>query len=461
MDKNLYIDKCLEICDGTLVYGDKDAILGKFSKDTRTINEGEVYVGIKGENFDGNAFYKDAFEKGASTCILDRAFYEKLEPEIIEDKNLILVDDTIGAIQKLARYKRSLYDIPVIAVTGSVGKTSTRDMIASVLETKYKVLKTKGNYNNNIGLPITILGLTDEEVMVLEMGMNHLYEINLLSTIASPTHAVITNVGTAHIGNLGSRENILKAKLEILDGLKEDGVLFINNDNDMLHDNLKDIKKRCNVITVGIDNKSDYNAKNIEDEVFSSTFKIGENLIEVNAPGKAYVYNSLIAYAIGKDLNVDIQNIKRGIKNFKMEKNRLEKIDTKYGFTIINDTYNASLDSIKNSLDLISKADYQRKVLVLGDVLELGTFSKKIHERIGLEIVKHKVDIVFAIGENVKDTVRTLKEEKFNMSNVYSFDSEDQAHEKIKEILKPGDIVLVKGSNGMHLINIVDDIKGN
>ena len=310
----------INVCSGKLLFGDLEEEVNNFSKDTRTINKNDVYVGIKGDNFDGNEFYLDAFDKGANVCILDN---DKIDYKNIDGKTIILVDNSIKAIQKLAIYKRSLYDIPVIAVTGSVGKTSTRNIIYTVLSQKYNVLKTEGNYNNDIGVPLTILGLNNQNLMIIEMGMNHLGEIKLLSEIAKPTHAVITNVGTAHIGNLGSRENILKAKLEIIEGLCKDGKLYINNDNDMLHSHLDEIKEKVDVVTIGIDNTSDYMATNIKEDAFESNFKINDFDYKINVGGRAFIYNSLMAYALGKEFNLTNEEIKKGINNVKLEKNRL------------------------------------------------------------------------------------------------------------------------------------------
>lgn len=232
--KNITVEDILNICNGNLICGDKKDICENFCKDTRILQSGDVYVGIKGENFDGNTLYKQAIENGAKVCILQGI---EADEEYIKEKkvSIILVDDTIKAIGKIANLKRNLYgkDFPVIAVTGSVGKTSTKDIIASVVSEKYKVLKTEGNMNNHIGLPFTILKLKDEEALVVEMGMNHFGEIDYLTNIAEPNIAVITNIGTSHIGNLGSRENILKAKLEILNS-KNIKNIVINNDNDLL-----------------------------------------------------------------------------------------------------------------------------------------------------------------------------------------------------------------------------------
>ena len=198
----------LKVTDGELVIGNENLECENFSKDTRTIQNGDIYIGIKGENFDGNKFWNTAFDNGAEAVIVQNVEFSKEQMEKYSNKTIIKVEDTLKALYEIAKYKRSLYDIPVVAITGSVGKTSTKDIIASVVSTKYKTLKTEGNNNNNIGLPLTILKLKDHEALVVEMGMNHFGEISLLTDIAKPTLAVITNIGTSHIGNLGSRENI-------------------------------------------------------------------------------------------------------------------------------------------------------------------------------------------------------------------------------------------------------------
>lgn len=456
---NIYIKDIIEKCNGKLIYGNENEILENFSKDTRIINKDDIYVGIKGANFDGNHFYEDAFNKGAKVCILEEKSIDIQNLKKFENKSLVIVEDSIKTLQILAAYKRSLYDIPVVAVTGSVGKTSTRDIIASVLSQKYNVLKTEGNYNNDIGMPLTILKLKDHTAMVLEMGMNNLGEIELLSTIAKPDIGVITNVGTAHIGNLGSRENILKAKLEITSGFNKNSILFINNDNDMLHENLNIIKEKVNVFTIGIENNSDLMANNIVDKVFDSEFLINNNIINLKVGGKSFVYNSLIAYSIGKQLGIDDKLIVKGLENFKLTSNRLEKIISKSGITIINDTYNASFDSVKNAIELINKSDYERKIFLFGDILELGDFSEEIHRNIGKEILNSNIDILITVGENTKYTVDEIINKGFNKENVYQFDKENDTYEFLKDILNNKDIILIKGSHSMNLINIVSTIK--
>ena len=234
--KKITIQDFMEQTGAELVIGNKNEILENFKKDTREVEKGDVYVGIKGENTDGSIFFEQALKNGAKVCILNNIEIPQGIIQKYKDRTIVKTNDTIESLQKIAEYKRKLYNIPVVGITGSVGKTSTKDLIASVMSKKFKNLKTNGNYNNHIGVPLTILRLEDHTSAVIEMGMNHLGEISKVTKIAKPTMSVITNVGTAHIGNLGSRENILKAKMEILEGMEEGNAIIINNDNDMLHD---------------------------------------------------------------------------------------------------------------------------------------------------------------------------------------------------------------------------------
>ncbi len=453
--KQLNVQLLINEFNAKIIYGNESETLENFSKDTREIKENDVYVGIKGENFDGNLFYEDAFNKGAKIAILEKKSIDEDNIKKYDNKTVILVDNSIELLQKLANYKIKNSNVKVVAVTGSVGKTSTKDIVYNTIKTKYRVIKTEGNLNNHLGLPLTILRLKDEEVIVLEMGMNHFNEISILSKIAMPDIAIITNIGTAHIGNLGSRENILKAKLEILDGMNN-GTLIINNDNDLLHEHLDEIKKKTNVITVGIDNKSNYNATNIVDNVFSSEFKINNNDFKINVGGKPFIYNSLVSYAVGKLLNIDDKDIIKGIKEFKLSNNRMELININ-GYTLINDTYNASYDSVIAAIDLVSKSNYKRKILILGDILELGEFSSKIHEDIGKYIINKNITSVILIGNEVNNIKKVLENNKFN--EIYSFKSEELSYNFLDEYLSKDDIVLIKGSHGMNLINIVNYLK--
>ena len=261
--KKLNIKEIVEVTKGQLIKGDIEAEITNFCSDTRIIKQGETYIGIKGENFDGSTLWKQAIEKGATTIIVQGVNFANEDLEKIDGVNIIEVDDTINAISDIAKYKRNLYgkSFPVVGVTGSVGKTSTKDIIANVVSQKYETLKTQGNKNNNIGLPFTIFNLENHQAAVIEMGMDHFGEISALTKIAKPTISVITNIGSSHIGNLGSMENILKAKLEILEGMDKK-VLVINNDNDLLHNLCLD-SEEVEIHTFGIENLSEVMAEDI------------------------------------------------------------------------------------------------------------------------------------------------------------------------------------------------------
>ena len=347
--KDLSIKNIIEATKGKLLVGNEEYVCMSYSKDTRTIKEGDCYIGIKGATFDGNLFWEKALENGASTVIVQNVEIEDEKLKKWSDKNIIKVEDTLEALYSIARYKRSLYNIPVIAITGSVGKTSTKDIVANVVSKKCKTLKTEGNNNNNIGLPFTILRLQDEEVAVIEMGMNHFGEISLLTSIAKPTICIITNIGTSHIGNLGSRENILKAKLEILEGSRKEAVI-INNDNDLLHKWYEENKENYNIKTYGIKERSDIMAKEIKLEENKSTFtcKINNTEEKINVPvgGEHFILNALCAITVGEVLKIEEDKIKKGIENFELTKKRMDIVELEKGIKIINDAYNASLESM-------------------------------------------------------------------------------------------------------------------
>lgn len=461
--KDILIKDILNVTNGNILIGKLEDKCIDFSKDTRTIKDGDVFVGIKGEKFDGNLLYKDALEKGAKTCILENIEISQEELEKYKDKNIIIVENTIKAIGMIAAYKRSLYDIPVIAITGSVGKTSTKDIIANVVAQKYNVLKTQGNFNNDIGLPFTILQLKEHDALVVEMGMNHFKEIEYLSNIAKPTIAVITNIGTSHIGNLGSRENILKAKLEILEGLKENGTVIINNDNDLLN-RWNETCTEFNKVTYGIEKKSNITAFNILIEESSSKYNViinnKEYNIEVPISGKHFVYNSLSSIAVGMKLNISMELIRKGIKEFQLTKKRMDvqKIDNEV--TIINDSYNASYDSVKAALEYLKEIKGNKKIAVLGDMLELGEFSENLHRLVGKEVVKNKIDILITVGKLSKQYIaEEAKLDKMNSDNIYVCDNNIEAYNILKNIIQENDTILLKASNILNLSEILDMLK--
>lgn len=445
----------LNITDGSLIVGNSEFNLDgrDFLKDSREVKEGDIYVALKGEKFDGNDFYLDAVNKGAKVCIITKNLTDE-ELKIVKNKgiNIIKVEDTLGALQKFAKFKRNLYNIPVVAITGSVGKTSTKDMIASVMKEKYNTLKTEGNYNNEIGVPLTILRLNNEEAMCIEMGMNHFGEIRKLTNIARPTIAVITNIGTAHIGNLGSRENILKAKMEILEGLIGNTVI-INNDNDLLNKWAIENKDKYNIITYGIKNNSKFMAKSIKSYENKSEFYINNQKIIVPVGGEHFVLNSLCAIAVGNELNIPMDKIAEGIKNLDLSKKRMEIIKNEIGTTIINDTYNANYDSMKAAIEYLKEIKNKRKIAVLGDMLELGSYSEKLHKDVGL-LVDKNIDILITVGKESKYIA-----EKSNAKEIYEFDSNNQAIEKLKSIITKDDVILLKASNSMNFNEITNSIK--
>lgn len=461
--KDLYLDKIIQVTKGTIIGESQNLICNEFSIDTRSLKSGDVYIGIKGEKFDGNSLYKEAFEKGAKLCILNQEMKEKIEKEDQEkNKTILFVEDTMQALGKIAEYKRSLYSIPVVAITGSVGKTSTKDMIASVIEQKYKVHKTQGNYNNAIGLPLTILGLKNEEVLVVEMGMNHLGEIDYLTNIAKPTIAVITNIGTSHIGNLGSRENILKAKLEILNGLQAQGTIIINRDNDLLQRWEKEDEK-YHKLTYGIEEKSDVMAEDIKIQETESKFKIKEENktyeVEVPISGKHFIYNSLSAIAVGKILEIPMEQIIKGIKNFKLTNKRMDIQTIEEEITVINDSYNASYDSMKASLEYMHKLAGKRKIAILGDMLELGKFAKQLHQKVGEEVVKNEVDLLITVGPLAHYIAEEAIEKGMKNQQIIEFLTNKEVVSYLKQNMKKGDIILLKASNALNFTQILEELK--
>ena len=461
--KKIKINKIIEITKGKLLTGNLDIECKNFCKDTRIIKTGDTYIGIKGEHFDGNTLWKEAFEKGATTSIIQDIDFTKENIEEYNDKNIIQVKDTIKALADIATYKRSLYgiDFPVVGVTGSVGKTSTKDIIASVVSQKYKTLKTQGNNNNNIGLPFTIFRLEDHQAAVIEMGMNHSGEISELTKIAKPTISVITNIGTSHIGNLGSRENILKAKLEILDGM-EKKILVINNDNDLLHDvYLKN--KDIEIYAYGIENESDIMAESIilneNDSEFICNLKGEKFKIKVPVGGIHFVYNALCAVAVGNLLGLSIEQIKNGIETFELTKKRMDITKLENGVTIINDSYNASFESMQASLTYLKGLKCDRKIAVLGDMFELGEYSKELHEKVGKEIVKNNIDILICSGKNAKYIADEAEVNGMDKSRIYYFENKDDIELFIRKNWKNGDSILFKASNGMRFFEIVDKLE--
>lgn len=458
--KSLCVKNILESINGTILCGSDNVEFIGASIDSRTVKTDEAYFALKGERTDGTLYCSDAIKNGAKVCFIENNIFSEEEiNKFAEKTTIILVASVEDTLVEIAKIKRNLYDIPVVAITGSVGKTSTKDVIAEVMAQKFNVQKTQGNKNNRLGVPLTIMSLRDHDALVIEMGMNHLGEIHELTNIAKPSLSVISNIGTSHIGNLGSRENILKAKLEILDGMTSKKVI-INNDNDMLHKwNLED--ENAEKITFGIHEKSIYMASKVKMTEESNEFSVELNSTEykftTQKPGEVFILNALSAIAVGMEYGVPIDKIQRAIANAEITKNRLD-IEKVNDVLLIKDYYNASFESIKPSLEYLANLDRGRKIAVLGDIKEVGSFSKEIHEKVGKEVAKNKIDKLITVGEEAKNIVKKAKNEGMSNEDVCSCDSNEQAIEVLKGMLLKGDTVLLKASNSMKFGEIYDEI---
>ena len=447
MRNNMNVREILEATGGQLLSGSLDTEIFGFNQDTRKIQPGDMYIPLVGEVFDGHQFIQEALDKGAIGAIVAN------DEQYPQAKILIKVEDTLQALWDMASYLRRHRLVKVIAITGSVGKTSTKDMIYSVVSKKYRTLKTLGNYNNTIGLPLTILRLKDEEVLVLEMGMDQRHQIEIMSRIAQPDIAIITNVGTAHIGKLGSREAILQAKMEIISGMNN-GTLILNDDNDLLSTISDDLPLKIKRISV--EHECDYYATDIQLQESSSSFVCHQNNFKVGAQGMHFVYNALVALAVGETLGISSAMCQEGIAHFELTKKRMDILVLDHHMTLIDGSYNANLDSMKASLDVL--AHYQhRRIAVLSDMLELGGYSMTLHRQVGEYVAKKKIDMLLCVGEESKYVVEGALSQ--GMKEVFYFENNIALVTYLKEHLMKNDVILVKGSNGMHLSEVVVNLK--
>jgi UDP-N-acetylmuramoyl-tripeptide--D-alanyl-D-alanine ligase len=430
------------------------------STDSRNISRGNLFVPLVGERFDGHEFAKDALQSGASALLWQRDHMDA--PNNIP---LIYVDDTLRALQSLAGSYRDQLGARVIGITGSNGKTTTKDMVASVLSTTYKVHKTIGNLNNHIGVPLTLLQAEeDTEMLVVEMGMSGRGEIALLSQIARPEAAIITNIGEAHLQQLGSREEIARAKLEILSGLKEGGFFVYHGDEPLLEMALKEGASPGNMVRFRFGesgNNDFYPAAMMLDENGTRFFVNNERSPDYYIPllGKHNVVNALAAIAIGKYMGVGEADIIRGLKDMRATGMRIEMVKGVSGLTILNDAYNASPTSMKAALGLLKQlTGYEKKFAVLGDMLELGGNEKEFHREIGRILNPDDVDYIFTYGA-LAQCIAEEAVQIFAPDRVVHSDSKETIAEKIAILAGPKDIALVKGSRGMRLEHVVNRLK--
>jgi UDP-N-acetylmuramoyl-tripeptide--D-alanyl-D-alanine ligase len=438
------VQEILDITNGELISGEiTEKEYYSYQNDSRNVKPGDVFFALKTETNDGNKYINSAIKNGAEVCLIDNDEY--LEPT---DRIVIKVDDVLTRIQQLANTNRNKYNIPLICITGSVGKTTAKELINKVLEAKYNVLFADGNLNNHIGMPITLLRLNSKhDIVVLEAGMNHLKEIELLSNICEPTTAAITNIGTSHIGILGSKEKIKEAKLEIISGLKKDSVLYLNKDDEYLNKNVN----YSNIVYYGKTDK-DLEPKNIILEKNKIEFEINYSnklyKVLVNSPGNHMVNNALLAIKIGLQHNIDIEDIISKIEEYRTIEKRLKT--TKIGqATIIDDAYNASTISVKVALDVLDLYD-NKKIAVLADMLEMGEYSEAEHKKVGDYIKEKNINEVISIGTNSK-----------HYNSDIHFKTNEEAIKYIKEqnYINTDCTILFKGSNGMKLYEIINELK--
>lgn len=450
------IESAAEAMGGVFENCSGDTIITNVSTDSRAIAEGDLFFALQGEKFDGHQFVGGAVEQGAVCCVV-----KKGEP-IPNGLPCILVDDTSAALRDFAEGYRERFRIPVIGITGSVGKTSTKEMIASVLTQSYRTHMTKGNFNNEIGLPLTVFKLMrEDEMMVLEMGMSAFGEISRLTKIAKPDTAVITNIGVSHIEHLGSREGIRQAKFEILEGLSMDGAVILNGDDDLLWAAGGDIEYET--LYYGIENENaDLVAYNIRTYSDSSTFSCridGEEFnFVVDVPGIHHIYNALAAILVGLRYNVAIDDIQKGVRAFAPTGLRQTVIDLP-DYKIIRDCYNASPASMKSGLSVLALMPTQgRRIACLADMLELGEISKSAHEQVGALVVENQVDCLIAVGKDAKYIADGAKKAGMKEKNIHYFEHRKELIEQLGSILKKNDVILIKGSRGMKMEVVADAI---
>lgn len=429
------------------------------STDSRKVKKGEIFFAIKGEKFDGHDFVSSAFKRGAVACIVNSTWFENNAREF-KGKILIAVEDTIKALGKLANVYRKDFSIPIIAIAGSNGKTTTKEMIATVLSQKYKVLKSEGNLNNQIGVPLTLFNLRKaHQIGVIEFGTNHFGEIRYLCEIAEPDHGLITNIGREHIEFFGDVEGVAKEEGSLFEYLYErDGFAFINIDDVYLKSWSEKFKHRK--LTFGFSEKADVKGKIIEIDDFARfKFKVvfngKEQDLKMKIPGEHLVVSALASFAVGLKFGVSPSQIKRALENYKPFSKRMEVTKVK-GITIINDTYNANPDSMIASLKTLSQIKCSgKKIAVLGDMLELGEYSKEAHEEISRKVADLGIDYLFTFGSEMRHAFESISNSNLIRGSMH-FDNKDLLVYHLFEIVEKGDVVLVKGSRGMKMEEVVE-----
>jgi UDP-N-acetylmuramoyl-tripeptide--D-alanyl-D-alanine ligase len=451
---------CLKIVNGKLLQGSDTKVFRGVSINSRTVKNGELFVCIKGEKFDGHNFIGEATNKGAtgiilsdSTRLTEQMISEEKAPFVIQSK------DTLRALQDLASYQRSQFPFQVVAITGTNGKSTTKEMIASIMETKYKTLKTEGNLNNHIGLPLTLLAREPEhEVAVLEMGMSAAGEIKRLAEIAKPDIGVITNISAGHLEQLKTVKEVQAAKGELFDSLDEGGTAVINADDPLVLELARPLS--VNKITFGIEQPADVQASDIQNKGslgFTFTAKIFNQSVPVNIPQIGYcnIYNALAALAAGHAMGISGQQMSKGLEVYQQIPQRNEQIVYE-GMTLINDAYNANPQSMREALKTLSGLNTQgKRFLIIGDMLELGPLSKSAHQELGKEIALSNIDNLVTVGPLAALAAESAEANAGKRLQIKKFNTHAQAVDYLQGKAEKGDCLLIKGSRGAKMENVI------
>ena len=456
---SLKINEIVEATGGSLLVGNREAHVSNIVIDSRQVNGDSMFIAIVGENTDGHKYIKSAYDLGCRSFMVSR---DVDELEQLLDASVVMVENTEYAMGRLAKYYKSKFDLPVIGITGSVGKTTTRDMVYSVVSNKFKTLKNEKNLNNQFGVPLTIFNLENEhECLVVEMGMSGFGEIDYLADIVRPDVAIISNIGMSHIEHLGSQEGIFRAKMEITNYFSPDECLIVNGDDEYLSRLRQENDLSYPVFTFGKDKKNTIVLKSVEysQEDTSFTVSIDEENHDFKIPtlGDHNVYNAMSAILVGIRMGMSFDEIRTGLMSFESTGDRQKFINTDR-YTIINDVYNASPDSMIASLKVLALQKDKRKVAILGDCLEMGDFEEEGHRRIGLQSVR-RTDVIITQGKAARYIGIEAQEHGFDLSNIYHFDTKEELIDDLKNILEKGDVILVKASRGMAFEDIVNYLK--
>lgn len=461
--RDFTIAEVREAVGGTLLAGSEDGVIRKICTDSRKAEIGDLFFPLIGENNDGHDFLAQVFEKGCRSIIVSD---ERKVPkrEFLADgiqPDVILVEDTTKALQDLAQYY--LGTLPIkkkIAVTGSVGKTSTRDMMYYIASMKYKTGRNLKNFNNGFGLPLSILEFApDTEAAVLEMGMDHFGQIEILANLVKPDIALITNIGISHIENLGSREGILKAKMEVTSCFDENSTLVVNSDCDLLCE--ENVRGNYKLITVGSEEDNCYRVSDVcdfGDKGIKYTLHRDDKsyTISLPVPGAHNAVNASLAIAAGEQMGIDIETAIQGLESAQLTEKRLN-IKEKNGIKVIDDTYNACPASVMSAVNTLMQTEGKRKIAIIGDMYELGQETENAHREVGEFAGRKKPDLLVCIGEFAKGYAEGAAEH-MKAEHILYFAEKKDFFEQTERLLAPGDVVLVKASRGMQMEKIVNKI---